>query len=118
MSRKKEIKARLKELNEEAAPLLEELRELAKKQRVRCLGFNGDQRGTQGGCGRSTQVSKLTYIQTHWYDSNTGSPNGGYYVAGEGQFICPKCGQRNRLWDRPDVVKVRHLFKDEELTYD
>lgn len=68
-------------------------------------------------CGRSTQIRKLIYIQTFFYIRPHGCTEGDYWKRGEGQFDCPHCGHRNRLYDRPGLVKLKHLFKDTVKAY-
>ena len=70
------------------------------------------------GCGRMTQVRKLIYIQTHWYVSPHGCTEGDYWKEGEGQFDCPKCGNRNQLYDRPEIEEMKWRFKRIEDTFD
>lgn len=69
------------------------------------------------GCGRMTQVRHLTYIQTHWHVKPHGCSEGDYWREGEGQFDCPKCGNRNRLYDRPEVQELKYVFKGVIDTY-
>lgn len=92
----------------------EELDNAIARKKVKCLGWDKHTfkaKAPLGGCGAQLPISKLTYIQTHWWDDNTGSPNGGYSREGEGQFICPKCGKLNRLYERPEVVMLKRFFK-------
>lgn len=81
--------------------------------RVRCLGWTIGGKG----CGASFKVSSLTYIQTHWYTPPYSCTGGDYWNMGEGQFKCPTCGALNRLYERPEVEKLKHLFKSTENTY-
>ena len=70
-------------------------------------------------CGKRTQVKKLTYLQTRYYIRSHGCYEGDYWLDGEGQFDCPKCGFNNRLYDRPDAVDLkRHFGKIEEVEND
>jgi len=69
------------------------------------------------GCGKRTQIRKLEYIQTHWYESPYGCNGGDLWHEDEGQFDCPKCGVRNRLYDRPEIEKLKHLFNGVRKTY-
>ena len=64
------------------------------------------------GCGSAFPVKDLTYIQTHHYVSPHGCSGGDYWNESEGQFICPECGHRNRLYDRPDIEALKRHFKD------
>jgi hypothetical protein len=64
------------------------------------------------GCNKVSKIGDLTYIQTYWYDPNTGSPNGGFLRPGEGQFICPHCGHKNRLYENPEIEKLKAYFME------
>jgi len=72
---------------------------------------------TGKGCGALHAIKELTYIQTHWYTAPHGCTGVDYWNKGEGQFICPSCGHRNRLYASPDVQKMKHHFKAVEDTY-
>ncbi len=63
------------------------------------------------GCGASFAINTLEYIQTHWYREPYGCTGGAYWVAGEGQWKCPKCGRINRLYDKPEIEKLKPLFQ-------
>jgi len=80
---------------------------------VTCLGSTFDDRG----CGAKLHVSDLVYIQTHWYVPPSGCTDGDYWNTGEGQFVCPKCGCTNRLYERPEVEKLKAHFKKVEDKY-
>lgn len=64
------------------------------------------------GCGMGYQINNLTYIQTHWYETPSGCTGGDMWHQGEGKFICPSCGHKNRLYDRPEIEELKPLFKD------
>lgn len=111
---------KLKQLaKEEATTLLKldniknKIKEEQSKTLVKCTHnfFWGE------GCGKSIQIGKLTYIQTHWYESPYGCTGGDEWHEGEGQFICPRCGRRNRLYDRPEIEKLKYQFRDIEDEY-
>ena len=70
------------------------------------------------GCGMAFPISELDYIQTLWYTRPHGCMGGDYWNHGEGQFVCPSCGRMNRLYDRPDIEKLKHLFKSTTDRYD
>lgn len=59
------------------------------------------------GCGKRTQIRKLTYIRTHWYSNE---PYNEDWREGDGQFDCPHCGHRNRLYNRAEVKKLKYNF--------
>jgi predicted RNA-binding Zn-ribbon protein involved in translation (DUF1610 family) len=46
---------------------------------------------TCGDCGKKSLIKKLTIIDFQYYESNTGSPNGGYYEHGYYAWECPHC---------------------------
>lgn len=62
------------------------------------------------GCGVEHEIKNLTYIQTHFYIKPYGCTGGDYYREGEGQFICPACGHRNRLYTRPEIQDLKPAF--------
>lgn len=70
------------------------------------------------GCGAKLKISDLVYIQTHWYTPPSGCTDGDYWNSGEGQFECPKCEKLNRLYERPEVEKLRQYFKEVRNTYE
>ena len=63
-------------------------------------------------CGQTSKIKDLTYIQTHWYVSPSGCTGGDYWNEGEGQFKCPHCDQTNRLYNKPDITKLKYHFKE------
>jgi hypothetical protein len=81
---------------------------------VRCLGWTV---GAKDGCKRLSKISKIGYIQTHWYTAPYSCAAGDYWNAGEGRFNCPKCGVLNRLYERPAVEKMIDKFKNIINTY-
>ncbi len=76
---------------------------------LKCIG---DFAGRNKGCGEILHPGQITYIKTHWYEQPHGCTDGDIWHEGEGAFVCPKCGARNRLYDRPEFNKNPHLFKD------
>ncbi len=70
------------------------------------------------GCGKRSQIQSLTYIQTHFHVPPYSCTEGDYWTAGEGQFDCPKCGRRNRLYDRPKIMDLKNHFSSIERVYD
>jgi hypothetical protein len=48
-------------------------------------------------CGKRSRVSGVDYIQTLYYERPYGCTGGDRWHEGEGCFLCPKCGVRNRL---------------------
>lgn len=67
---------------------------------------------TGKGCGAHLHIADLTYIQTHFYIAPHSCTEGDYWKQGEGAFICPACGHRNRLYDSPAVEALKRYFKD------
>jgi hypothetical protein len=63
-------------------------------------------------CGHGAAIGSLTYIQTHWYESPHGCTGGDMWHQDEGQYDCPSCGCRNRLYNQPDITKLKYLFGD------
>lgn len=57
------------------------------------------------GCGGLRMVKDIEYIQCY-YESGSGN-----IIEDEGNFICPKCGHRNRLYDTPEVEKMKRFFR-------
>lgn len=68
---------------------------------------------TCGKCNRRSQLRTLIYIQDHWYTSPSGCIGGDYWNLGEGQFVCPKCGIRNRMIHKygEKFVSLKSAFK-------
>jgi hypothetical protein len=65
-----------------------------------------------GECNNTFEIKDLTYIQTHWYTRPSGCMEGDYWNEGEGQFDCPHCQTRWRLYKNPEIMALKHLFKD------
>jgi len=110
----------LKELQKKKAKALENVEEIQnqideklRKKVVRCRSNNYGR-----GCNKGTQIGRLTYIRTHWYERPSGCSDGDRWHEAEGQFICPKCRHKNRLYDRPEFEKLQSYFKDIKKVYD
>lgn len=73
---------------------------------IRCTS----QIATGKGCGELHPISTLEYIQTHWYVSPHGCTGGDYWKESEGQWICPSCGHRNRLYASPEIEDLKSSF--------
>lgn len=71
-----------------------------------------------GGCGMALEIGELIYIQTNWYVRPYGCTGGDYYKQGEAAFVCPKCGGRNRLYPKPEIVALKRHFKSVVEEYD
>jgi DNA-directed RNA polymerase subunit RPC12/RpoP len=103
----REIRRKLAALGEEVVGLKTQLDKAMRRKRIECSA-----------CGARSVVSSLTYIQTHWYVEPYSCTGGDYWNEGEGQFDCPRCGHRNRLYDRPEVVGLKRFFATVEKTHD
>ncbi len=66
------------------------------------------------GCGKKFQIHNLVYIQIHFYISAYGCTGGDYWKPSEGQFDCPNCDHRNRLYDRKHIEELRPYFSSIE----
>lgn len=73
---------------------------------------------TGPGCGQLHTIGELEYIQTHYYVSPHGCTGGDYWLPGEGNWVCPTCGHRNRLYASPEVAALKGSFKSTKDTYD
>lgn len=89
-----------------------------RRSQVLCVGWRVPDQGrypgkkVSNGCGRRIPVAQLEYIQTFWYTPPYSCAAGDYWNMGEGQFICPRCGETNRLYQRHDVVALKSYFKN------
>jgi rubrerythrin len=63
-----------------------------------------------GECGYGHEIVTLTYIQTHWYTRPRGCTGGDYWSPGEGQWTCPTCDARNRLYKLPEIEALKDHF--------
>lgn len=64
------------------------------------------------GCGAKFFIKDITYLQTHWYERPSGCSGGDTHHQGEGQFECPICKRRNRLYNRESFQVLKNLFKN------
>lgn len=95
-----DLDRQLKEVNEK-------IRDFDRRTLIRCehnYRF-GD------GCGMGYEIGELTYIQTHSYTEPHGCTGGDYWSEAEGMWDCPSCDHRNRLYEKPEIVKLKGLFK-------
>lgn len=69
------------------------------------------------GCGMALEIGELTYIQTHWYERPHGCMGGDTWHESYGEFVCPHCGVRNRLYNRPEIQYLKRHFKSVENEY-
>ncbi len=72
---------------------------------------------TGKGCGSLHAVADAVYIQSYWYESPHGCTGGDMWHLGEGGWICPSCGHENRLYETPEIEKLKPLFKKTENSY-
>ncbi len=108
----KALKKRKQELEDELSEVRALLAHAQTKSRIQCRNPAYGPGAGHYGCGRWFQVGRLTYIQTHYYDDNTGSPNGGHYRESEGAFDCPSCGIRIRSYKNPRLLELKRHFKE------
>lgn len=73
-------------------------------------------------CGARHRICDIDLLVTHWYTQPHGCTGGDYWSEGEWNFVCQKCGIRNRLlfddykvdyFDRRKIgVAAEPTFKD------
>lgn len=70
-------------------------------------------------CGVSIPIGELTYIREHYYVPPRGCSEGDYWlvVDNDALFVCPHCKYVNRLYDRPEFLKLSKAFLDVEDYY-
>lgn len=108
-----EIERKMADLDAERKKLLAELDASKRRTLVTCTS------NCYGpGCGVRMQVGKLVYIQTKWHVPPSGCSAGDYWLNSEGQFDCPNCGHRNRLYERKDIEALKYHFKGIVDSYD
>lgn len=63
-------------------------------------------------CGASIPIGELTYIREHHYVAPHGCSDGDYWsvVDSDAMFVCPHCKYVNRLYDRPEFLKLSKAF--------
>lgn len=101
----------------EATAILERRTEAEKEAKAETLVQCTTQVATGNGCKAWYAVKDLVYIQTHWYTEPHGCTGGDYWNEGEGQWICPACGHRNRLYATPEVEAMKWRFASVEKVY-
>jgi hypothetical protein len=109
----------LSEINKKRAELKTKLDELEKEAAKKTSKFAVicESNNYGNGCGYGFYIQDLEYVQTHWYESPHGCTGGDNWHKGEGQFICPKCGHRNRLINRQDVEDLKYKFRSIKNEY-
>lgn len=103
-----ELKEQLNVLSEKSNKILSELRKRDGNTLIQCIATTPYGKG----CGSAFKVKDIVLIQTHWYEPPYSCSGGDAWYRGERQFECPSCGLRNRLYNRPDVDKLKGLFKE------
>lgn len=114
----KRVNRQLDRLRRREQVLLQEKDDILGRTLVTC-GLRSPPRGTikEGGCGKESRIRDVIYVQTHWYVPPSGCTEGAYWKEGEGQFDCPHCGVRNRLYELPEIEELKHLFSKVKDTY-
>lgn len=113
MSLAKEIKEKEKEL-QELKLKHQTITTLRDTKTIKCYGSQAGR-----GCGKNINVKDIELIQTYWYESPWGCTGGDTWHRGESNFICPKCGKRNRpCWNKEfnladmDFDDIKFNFKN------
>jgi len=116
------IKAQISKLQSEYDEIIKEsnkikieINKLKKKIKVACGNINC---WPKGGCGKKFEIGTVTYIQTYWYESPYSCTAGDRWHPGEGNFLCPSCGFRNRFYNREEFEKLQPYFKETIKSYD
>jgi len=109
MPRKREdVEREIKKLSGKMSKLKGELKNAKSRSMIKC-----------NNCNKRTQVSKLVYLQTHWYEEPYSCTAGDRWHEGEGQFICSKCGVKNRLINRREkITDLKDYFSKVENVYE
>lgn len=71
-------------------------------------------------CSKQLTIGKLVYYIEEFYISPTGCTGGDYYTSDDSEhfYVCPHCSVRSRLFDRPDLRKLKANFKTIEYVKD
>ena len=110
---RKQIEKQLAALDVKRADLQVHLNTSVSRTLVACTGNCYGK-----GCGKKSQIGKLIYIATYWYIQPYSCSEGDYWQEGEGQFDCPHCGHRNRLYEQPDIQALKHRFAKVVTSHD
>lgn len=70
------------------------------------------------GCGHKQEIGSTVYIMTHYYVEPHGCTGGDYWKEDEGRFKCDNCGKITRLYDCPEIERLKGHFKQIERVYD
>ena len=106
----KKILKKLDKLEEEKNKLMEKLHKNQSKVKVKCRGNFIDL--SSDGCGEEFEIGDLTYIQTYTYVEPYSCTGGDYWFDSEGQWDCPNCGVRNRLYNQKETQELKYRFKN------
>ena len=101
----------------EAIAILDRRAQAEKSAKAETLVQCTTQIATGKGCKAWHAIKDLVYIQTHWYTEPHGCTGGDYWSEGEGQWICPACGHRNRLYATPEVEAMKRQFASVEKVH-
>ena len=104
-----QISIEIDKAEEQLTELNQLLKEANSRKFITCISNNYGK-----GCGKKAQLKNITYIRTHWYVRPHGCTGGDYWNEGEGQYICPHCSHRNRMYDRKEFEDLKYSFKDIE----
>lgn len=102
-----EINKKISKLKDQVAFLVEQKNEVLCQTRVDCPV-----------CNKPFMICESEYLQTHWYVEPHGCTGGDYWNAGEGNCVCPNCKARLRLYNCPELVKLKTLFKSIKDVYE
>ena len=70
------------------------------------------------GCSAGAMIKDVVYQQSFWYVPPRGCSEGDYWQAGEGRWVCNHCKKVNRLYDKPEIMKLSMHFKRIEEVHD
>lgn len=104
MNKTEQLKKKITSLENKIKETKEELRQEKGKTLVECTNNCYGK-----GCGKKKQIKNLVYIRTFWFRRGLGYEDDSWN-AGEGNFDCPNCGHRNRLYDRPEIQELKDCF--------
>lgn len=105
--REEAVREQLAKLKKKERKLQKKLTKIQMEELIQCQN-----------CGSEFAVKVLTYIQTHWYVEPYSCTGGDYWEPGEGQWDCPCCDARNRLYNQPEVMALKPYFKEVVKVYD
>ena len=111
--------AALKQKSDSAKKQMEsEKRDAIRAKLIKCAGggtVTGVSDPYRHGCGKASPLRKWILRLNYFWDSDTGSPNGGFWDYGRQDYDdlqCPKCGKWNYIYCHPDkkiILELRSL---------